>query len=867
MKHLPLFLAAWCGVQLAAAVDYPGKEPGIAASQVTDDGHYTLSNDLFSATFAQQGGKIRFTGMKLADGTPVADSSPELFTVELQGDKTLKSSQMNVSAVSCKDLPANATSVRLAPRFPGKSLSATFTEPDSGLTVKWRAVLRDGSSYLRQEFTLSAAQDIAFRSITPLQYAIKPHGELSISGNTTHGRVVVNDLMFTALETPMGLMNIGAQEGGSAAAGWNPEQWAQEDFGNVFEIHPSVTKAYGNKYSKMDGPMAQHLLAAGGEVTFTQGGDCTITFAPGGQLRIIGVQLLSTDGTTVVSEDMHEGDHKTYTLKGVQAGEYTLRYWAQTKDGPVQGKGTVSISLPHQAAQAEGNHENGSAGLVTGQWVRATTLKPKHPWKVSSVLGIFAPEQKRRSFLYYTEREKAVPYRPFVHYNDWYEIGIRLHDNQDPAKRTNEAMWLELLKTWNRELYTKRGVRLDAFVIDDGWDEFNSLWDFHCGFPKGFSAINKQAKQQKAGIGTWLGPVGGYGSSKKMRLAFWNKNHPNNQINNFQLSNDEYFDAFTGRCKQMIKSYDMRYFKFDGISAIPHAYGPAKSPTGVEDAEGILRVLTELRQARPDIFINTTVGTWASPFWFMYADSIWRQENDFGRKGTAGDPRDQWITYRDRLVHEVFVTGAPLFPINSLMTHGIIITRNGPPKCMSTEPANCVKEIRAAFGCGSGLLEIYADQDLLNQGRGELWDELAAGIKWLRRNSDVLADTHWVGGNPWDGQDGDIYGWASWNAEKCTLTLRNSSGSEKTLRSTLRRILDIPPAYKGKVTLNDSYADQRKLSGLSGKAVDIDEEIDITLKPAEVLVYEGTNALSGGKKAEKADKKGKKGKKKAKKKD
>lgn len=51
-------------------------------------------------------------------------------------------------------------------------------------------------------------------------------------------------------------------------------------------------------------------------------------------------------------------------------------------------------------------------------------------------------------------------------------------------------------------------MSIDAFVWDDGWDEFNSLWDFHKMFPQGFKRIDAAAGRQKAGIGTWLGPVG-----------------------------------------------------------------------------------------------------------------------------------------------------------------------------------------------------------------------------------------------------------------------------------------------------------------------------------------------------------------------
>jgi len=39
----------------------------------------------------------------------------------------------------------------------------------------------------------------------------------------------------------------------------------------------------------------------------------------------------------------------------------------------------------------------------------------------SFVLGVAPAGQMRRAFLYYLERERAHPYRPFLHYNSWYD--------------------------------------------------------------------------------------------------------------------------------------------------------------------------------------------------------------------------------------------------------------------------------------------------------------------------------------------------------------------------------------------------------------------------------------------------------------
>ncbi|MBQ7023961.1 MAG: hypothetical protein IJN29_10285 [Akkermansia sp.] len=838
-------MAAAVGVS-TAAVEYPGNNPGTAQAEVRG-ATYTVSNDLLSADFEYKDGGVTFGGLKAADGTLLVNGGGPVFEITLADKSKLSSTGMVAAAPQVVDLTPDSGSLTISEQLPGKAISTTFTAPDGAFSVEWRAVLRDGSHYLRQEYTIkSAGKPVFFNTITPLQVIPTAEGGIpTISGNTTNGTVVVTDKLFMGLETPMSVMSVG-QHGAAQEDAWNAEAWTPQMFGNVFNVPESFVPVYGNKFDAKNGPTLRDLLVAEGPVNFVEPGELVVDFEyerGNNRLNIVAVQLVTTAGQ-VIAEDVHPGytGHKSegaeYHMIVPVAGTYHLRYWVEKKTEPVTSSGRISLSLAMGNPEEEGTTV--PEDMVRGSWVRKTKLLPETPWKVNSVIGLFAPGQQRRSFLSYIEREKPVPYRTMVHYNDWYEVGIRVHDYEDPRKRTSEKISMDILNIWKKELYEKRGVKLDAYVLDDGWDDFNSLWDFHVGFPNGFSKLNEVATSMDCGMGTWLGPVGGYGKSKRMRIAYWNKTHPNNRIANFELSNPIYFNAFVERCTYMVKNYDMRYFKFDGISTKFHAKGPG----ALEDAEGILRVLTSLREARPDIYLNTTVGTWASPFWFMYADSIWRQENDFDQIGNMGDARDRWITYRDRLVHEVFVEGAPLFPINALMIHGTIITKNGPPRVMSYDPANCVKEMRTAFTSGSGLQEIYTDTELMNQQGGVLWDELASCIAWVRRNADVLADTHWVGGNPWDKKkkDGDIYGWAAWNKTKCTLSLRNSSKHEKVLKGTLRQILDVPQTLKGTVTLRSSFADQTRLP-IMDKPIDVDTPIEIKLAPFDIVAMEGTCTL------------------------
>lgn len=73
---------------------------------------------------------------------------------------------------------------------------------------------------------------------------------------------------------------------------------------------------------------------------------------------------------------------------------------------------------------------------------------------------------------------------------------------------------------------------------------------------------------------------------------------------------------------------------------------------------------------------------------------------------------------------------------------------------------------------------------------------------------------------------------------KCTLSLRNSSGKTKTLKGTLREILDVPPGVTGTVTLRSSFDGQTKLH-IMDTPIDVDAPIEITLTPCDVVAMEG----------------------------
>ena len=93
----------------------------------------------------------------------------------------------------------------------------------------------------------------------------------------------------------------------------------------------------------------------------------------------------------------------------------------------------------------------------------------------------------------------------------------------------------------------------------------------------------------------------------------------------------------------------------------------------------------------------------------------------------------------------------------------------------------------------------------------------------------------------------NVYGWASWNGKKATLTLRNPDVKERQFITTLREMLDIPAYIQTTITLSSSFADQKAATanGLKGiemnKPIYIDKQLTLTFPASTVFVFEGVD--------------------------
>ena len=336
----------------AQRVVFPQAKQAGTATLDASANKYVLGNNLLHISYSVNNGTLRFDGCKEMDLLP----SDVLFRVRLADCTEFTSSDMKLENVTTETYAADTQAAKGAERFAGKGVKAVFTR--SGMRIEWRAVLRDGSHYLRTEMSITSDKDVAMDHIKPMVYAVdnrKAKTAPVVVGNT-RGAVLLSNKIFAGLETPMGV--------------------------NTNNVD-------------------------------------------------------AADIATINNRDI----------------------------------------IP-----------------MEGNWVRHTTLKAGKTWNVSSVVGLVADGQPRRSFLAYSERERAAAWHPMTIYNSWYELNIDRNnapgnrgkydaeDKQnlkgDYSENMTATQCEDVVAHWKKKFYDVYGKAPVAFVFDDGWDAYGT-WTFN----------------------------------------------------------------------------------------------------------------------------------------------------------------------------------------------------------------------------------------------------------------------------------------------------------------------------------------------------------------------------------------------------
>ncbi|MGD8171095.1 enterotoxin [Vibrio sp. TRT 21S02] len=443
-----------------------------------------------------------------------------------------------------------------------------------------------------------------------------------------------------------------------------------------------------------------------------------------------------------------------------------------------------------------------------------TPITQEAPLTFTTYIGTFNEvSQLRREFNGFIEAMRPRAYQPYLHYNSWMDIGFFTPYTEDDVKNRMAAFYQELVK--------KRGVKLDGFLLDDGWDDRTGKWEFGPAFADGFGGVREFADSMNASVGLWLSPWGGYNKPREIRVSHAKENGFETVDGKFALAGPNYFRNFNDKIIGLIKNEHISSFKLDGMG---NATKHLKGSQFASDFDASVQLIKNMREANEKVFINLTTGTNASPSWLFYADSIWRQGDDITLYG-KGSPAQQWSTYRDAETYRSIVRKGPLFPMTSLMLHGIVSAENayyGLEKEQTDQ--DFADQVWSYFATGTQLQELYITPSMLNENK---WDTLAEAANWARANADVLVDSHWIGGNP---TLLDVYGFASWNGNKAIFSLRNPSDKVQSYYLDLARDFELPTGVKTSYSLSQTYGSNSSLPERYSAPV------VIQLEPLETLV-------------------------------
>jgi len=800
-------------VSLACAVEYPSTtQPGPANVRAEGD-KIILENNILRLAMSGNEGKLKpasFSNLQTDD--ILGESSGEFFHVTVSREKkTYACSQFihdqKLRIVRIQPEPQSRTAAK---RYPGIKVQTELTAPDKTFAVKWSIELRDGANYVRQFLTIQPRND-------SIQIASVQFNDLAVSSarvaGTVAGSPVIADDFFVAYEHPNAT-------------------------NEVFDPSVSLNLAY-RKPATASGVFANMIpaIAVDGNLNVNAYWGCENTPVwlivdlekptPINKVRLVtwynnsryyGYKIESSTDKKEWKTIVDAADNKVpATSAGYvhQVNAPEARFLKVTITNNSEGNHYGGHIVELQVYGPEEKRQKNQPRRIVCRLDRKTVLQPDQSLAQSAVMGVVPKNQLRRGFLHYIERERIVPYRPFLHYNSWYDIawGGREKMNGDEC--------VEVIESFGTQLTTKRGVQLDSFVFDDGWDDPKTLWKIlKKNFPNGFAPLQEHVEKYGSNIGIWLSPWGGYGQTKADRVAYGKTQGFDTSAGVFSLIDKKYFARFRESCVGFVDRYNVNFFKFDGMSA-----------NMLDETEALLRLCRELYAISDDMYISLTTGTWASPFWLLHADNVWRGGGDMGFYG-KGSKREQWLTYRDKITYQNMVKAGPLYPLNSFMNQGIAHAIWGTANLQSNA-AEFAHEVYSFFGIGTNLQELYISHGRMTE---EMWNILAEAAKWSRKNADVLIDTHWIGGNP---DKLEAYGCASWRNNRAIVMLRNPDDKKQTITLDIGQALELPPVADTKYTFKSPWQKDKKKQALILKA---GKPHTFELAPFEVLVLESAQS-------------------------
>ncbi|WP_183576523.1 hypothetical protein HDF18_21540 [Mucilaginibacter sp. X5P1] len=469
---------------------------------------------------------------------------------------------------------------------------------------------------------------------------------------------------------------------------------------------------------------------------------------------------------------------------------------------------------------------NGQKGMIRLMHFPGYAVLNNNNYRIISktaVAGVaLADESGHEAFMRYIATLWKAP-RSFLHFNNWFE---------PQAKDLSGDGLINIWRSFKTAI-TPYGVKMDAMVVDDGWQNRKSIWEPSTQyFPNGYEdmkILSQKLRKEGVGFGVWLS-LNGYTNNidwgvqngyKEAKLSDYFKQYGRN----YSLSGTKYKTEMLEKIPAMAKNVGIMYFKHDFNDLSDIAEGNNHPPTERHGHEATLdasiEILLATKKMNPQIYQNLTNWVWFSPWWLQYADYLWMLAGDDGTNGNWPEisTRAMASTDRDTYIWRMFGNPAdrPLIPISRLMTHGIIKTSTGMMESKEDNIQDWAEYVLMYYGRGTLLKEWYISPSVM---KPDQWKALCRVDGWAKKHRAELNHTVFVGGRP---DEGDTYGYIGWEGNKGMLVARNPRADAQKLTIPFDKSIDFKGTvgvfYKANVVF--PYQDEYPATFTSGKNIEI----------------------------------------------
>ena len=398
--------------------------------------------------------------------------------------------------------------------------------------------------------------------------------------------------------------------------------------------------------------------------------------------------------------------------------------------------------------------------------------------------------------------------------------------------------------------FTQYGVNpLDSYVVDDGWTNYSSFWDFDRSenkFPNELYNSSSQVNKMGSNFGLWLGPRGGYGTEQQIANYIANNglgSRNENSGNDINISDARYLNKLV---KDIFVNYqnkfDINYWKLDGMLLNPSSNSANEHTTTdalctiSETYERWTDMYETMRENRPDLWINMTSYTNPSPWHVQWVNSVWMQNTgDTGYSNKFNSSHEeQMLTFRDGDYYEFFTKNQWQLPNKYFYNHDPVYAKTahnvpgGPGKQIEYTTDELRNHLYMLGTRGTAFWEYYYSPSMFDD---EKWQVNAEAANWIEDNFDILQKSKMFGGDP---ENGDVYGYSCWKGSQGIVSIRNPKNVEQTYTLTLDEKVGVSSEVAnvyGKVVVGDQ-------SRQTDKAVSHGTTLTYTLKPKEVLIMQ-----------------------------